>query len=966
MKKILACFLLFFVADASAAINASWRFHFLTSATSVLWNDVTLYPPSFPAVFTVPVVFNVVDSSHNSWSFGYPQGTSGGIFRYNYTMSSAGDALRMYSSGVGYLGDFGFHYFNNYEYSRQTSYSFAGSQNVTLCYASVSNHRNGFGLDWYSMTASSNTNTNMVLKVPFVSDVPPTDMDFYYNSSTKGLYTLQSLTLNTDGNGQVSWDGESYSDNLTSASVHSDTSTTIYAQPVANYSFNYWELVSGTGVFANSSSASTTISGVTATTVVKAHFKGGEYILTVVSNSGSLGTISIDGAAYSASQTLVCPVLNLPTSVLLGRDYLYGSKFSYWSFSSSFEGVLPLGAFMDDNNRVVDSLGNYWNGTFTLNLSNMTGDLTVTAIFDSDDEALYKISMPISATDTRSFDLGLPTYWGVIRDDMITFNSTDFIWQGNTNYGLLSVSNTVVPYPFVLNAGESGNIFVYVKKKDITGHIFYCVNYSVPQVVFPNFTFDKKYEALWYVNLDSRNYIVPIPDSYIVLAGGAADSSVGTSLADMESICVNAVGTTLNQKLGQLVFTLSPSSSGLWDLKGLEVSVPSSPDYLLPSDDAVSVGSVDDISLTSVAGATTNVLNAPSVVSAASLVSAPEVDDVLQLATTLTSAGVATNEQLQTSFDSLNAQIKVATDALKTQSVSNTDTLSSNIRSDFTALKSQLKSSVSSLLSASDSSNSLIIKGNTLLSSIKTNGDDTNNLLGLINSNILSLGQTQNGVLAARQLGIASTQPSLGSMTVAGTSSGNIVASAIRDYSGVDSAVVPPELVSAQPDMVVQVGMATVDMNFLNNETALRIASLIRGFSFWCLIYFFMVWVQEKTQILVMGLNQAEQAKGNPVIAGTGAQATALSAAIVITSIILAAFVAIFSLITSSFLSLSSMWSFLGLNPLADIGSGPAWFIDQLFPVSTLWAILIGRLVFSWSALAVYQFSVTLIRHVVP
>lgn len=126
---------------------------------------------------------------------------------------------------------------------------------------------------------------------------------------TGNCISTWSLAVQTDGSAI----GNTAVDNTGGSPYASGTSVSISATAGVGYIFSYWELVSGSGTFANANAASTTFTTGAATTVVKAHFSilvdiplYTDLACTVLfSGSLNLGTVNIvDGQPVTVTTVL--------------------------------------------------------------------------------------------------------------------------------------------------------------------------------------------------------------------------------------------------------------------------------------------------------------------------------------------------------------------------------------------------------------------------------------------------------------------------------------------------------------------------------------------------------------------------------------------------------------------------------------------------------------------------------------
>ncbi len=160
-------------------------------------------------------------------------------------------------------------------------------------------------------------------------------------------------------------------------------------------------------------------------------------------------------------------------------------------------------------------------------------------------------------------------------------------------------------------------------------------------------------------------------------------------------------------------------------------------------------------------------------------------------------------------------------------------------------------------------------------------------------------------------------------------------------------------------------GGGAVNLNPFGSDRFGGVVDWFRTATSWAVIVTFGVWASLRVSEWVRGASQIRQAKGNAVVAGTGAQATALLAAGVITVFVSTFFVAIFGWLYGDF-ALSSILAILPHNPLTGLASGAVWMLDRCFPIATMVAALVARVGWNFYASSVFAFAMTAIRFVVP
>lgn len=160
-------------------------------------------------------------------------------------------------------------------------------------------------------------------------------------------------------------------------------------------------------------------------------------------------------------------------------------------------------------------------------------------------------------------------------------------------------------------------------------------------------------------------------------------------------------------------------------------------------------------------------------------------------------------------------------------------------------------------------------------------------------------------------------------------------------------------------------GGAVVDLNPFSSERFGGVASWFRTATLWLAVVLFGQWFWGQLGDWIKGVATTQQAKGNTVVAGTGGQATALVAAGLMTTAIIAAIV---TLLAFSFngIGVAFVNSSLAQNPLATMASGSLWMLNQLLPVSTLLSLLVAKVAFNMYAAPIFSGCAAIVRFIVP
>jgi len=168
-----------------------------------------------------------------------------------------------------------------------------------------------------------------------------------------------------------------------------------------------------------------------------------------------------------------------------------------------------------------------------------------------------------------------------------------------------------------------------------------------------------------------------------------------------------------------------------------------------------------------------------------------------------------------------------------------------------------------------------------------------------------------------------------------------------------------------QITMPSSMGGHVFDMNPFTSDKFAGVATFVRNALTWLLITLLAVWVFRELGEWVKAINQAQQAKGNAVVGGTGAQATALAAAGLITAAVIIAVTALLAWGLSA-LNVGSLIANLSENPMSSAPAGVYAMVDAVFPVGVALSCLIARATFSLYATGVYSGVAAAIRFFVP
>lgn len=160
-------------------------------------------------------------------------------------------------------------------------------------------------------------------------------------------------------------------------------------------------------------------------------------------------------------------------------------------------------------------------------------------------------------------------------------------------------------------------------------------------------------------------------------------------------------------------------------------------------------------------------------------------------------------------------------------------------------------------------------------------------------------------------------------------------------------------------------GNKTVDWDPFASGRFAGLASWFKSAIRWATLGWFYGWVWLQMGTWIRGFSFAPQAKGNPVVAGTGAQATALIAAGLITTAVIGGTTTLLAFAFGD-LTYGNMLSLFGTNPFDGLASGALYFLNAFFPLATICTVFLARISFHMYAASVFAGVTTLIRFIVP
>jgi len=232
---------------------------------------------------------------------------------------------------------------------------------------------------------------------------------------------------------------------------------------------------------------------------------------------------------------------------------------------------------------------------------------------------------------------------------------------------------------------------------------------------------------------------------------------------------------------------------------------------------------------------------------------------------------------------------------------------------------------------------------------------------------------TQSEALALQQNTLFATSeatesPTLASMAASGNSAASDLAAlwgsvpTERGYSvdpGDGPNIAGAGILAIQ--MPAAFGGAIVDFNPFTETRLGPLASWFRTATEWLVALLFAGWMFQQFYDWMKASAATRQATGNPIAAGSGAQATALLMAGVITVAVLVGATALFAWGFDS-LDVSGMIGHMTENPLATIPTGIVWMLDQVLPVDFLLSVFVAKIAFSMLAGKLFAIMAAVVR----
>jgi len=179
---------------------------------------------------------------------------------------------------------------------------------------------------------------------------------------------------------------------------------------------------------------------------------------------------------------------------------------------------------------------------------------------------------------------------------------------------------------------------------------------------------------------------------------------------------------------------------------------------------------------------------------------------------------------------------------------------------------------------------------------------------------------------AADTTALSENRPTTTAMNEAGTSNKS---DAESKFAGLPTASSKDATKTAPSFTVASPLLGSINWDPFTSDRFGPIATWFRAAFSWLLGVLFAGIVAKHASDTIKGISQAQQAKGNPIAVGTGAQATALAAAGIMTAIIVVGIVAVVALVVSDF-GFGTLTSLYSANPYDGLPGGVAYCLDKV------------------------------------
>jgi len=207
---------------------------------------------------------------------------------------------------------------------------------------------------------------------------------------------------------------------------------------------------------------------------------------------------------------------------------------------------------------------------------------------------------------------------------------------------------------------------------------------------------------------------------------------------------------------------------------------------------------------------------------------------------------------------------------------------------------------------------------------------------------------------------------SLSGMQYAGATAGGELAALIPVPPSATPFEVPvgvaPLLAVTMPESF---GGGTFDLNPWQAGRFADISSWFRTAVGWLALVLLGVDLWRQLGEWMRGFSSIQQARGNAIVGGTGAQATSLVAAGLITAVCVVLVTGLVGFAVDG-VSMIGHLDLAAAGPFIAIPAAVFWMLDQMFPVALLCTALLARLYFPMYGAGLYATAMSVVRFVVP
>jgi len=251
---------------------------------------------------------------------------------------------------------------------------------------------------------------------------------------------------------------------------------------------------------------------------------------------------------------------------------------------------------------------------------------------------------------------------------------------------------------------------------------------------------------------------------------------------------------------------------------------------------------------------------------------------------------------------------------------------------------------------------------NTKLDGIQSSLDTMNSTLSAVGNASAKLDALVDDINAAQ-----AANPSTGTMASQGASAGSTAAGVLGSpISGPPTIGTGTDYAATMAfNMPAAFGGAAVNLNPMANASLLTIAHWFRGALEWLVLVYLAIDIWKAIAEWMRGYSSMRQAQGNAVAAGTGAQATALVAAGIMTTAIVVAMTALMSWAFGS-ITMSTLTGLAAVSPMAGLPTAVLGFLSEFFPISTIVSALLARVSFAMYGSTLFATCSAAVRFTVP